>query len=73
MHQIFGRYNVSAVADDRIGITVYFWTPSRLYTPARSAVLEEIQAALAREGIAVPAPVRQIALTRADSPEGSFP
>jgi small-conductance mechanosensitive channel len=65
--------NVSAVADDRIGITVHFWTPSRLYTPARSAVLEEIQAALAREGIAVPAPVRQIALTRADSPGGSFP
>jgi small-conductance mechanosensitive channel len=60
--------NVSAVADDRLGISVYFWTPSRLYTPARSAVLEEIRGALAREGIAIPAPVRHIAITRTGSP-----
>ncbi|MDD1668751.1 MAG: mechanosensitive ion channel family protein [Methanomicrobiales archaeon] len=65
--------NVSAIADDRIGITVYFWTPSPLYTPARTAILEEIQVALAREGIAVPAPARQISLARAGSGGGSSP
>jgi small-conductance mechanosensitive channel len=54
--------NVSTVADDRTGITVYFWTPSRAYTDARTVVLEAIKIALARDGVAIPPPARAISL-----------
>jgi small-conductance mechanosensitive channel len=61
--------NVTTVADGRIGITVYFWTPSRTYTDARTGVIEAIQAALGREGIAIPPPARSISFPRGDSLE----
>jgi len=61
--------NVSTVADERIGITIYFWTPSRAYTDARTVVLEAIQAALARAGVAVPPPARSISFPREGSLE----
>jgi small-conductance mechanosensitive channel len=62
--------NVSVVADDRVLLTVYFWTPSRAYTEARTVVLEDIRRELAGRGIAVPAPARQISLTGAGFPGG---
>ncbi|HVN65908.1 MAG TPA: mechanosensitive ion channel family protein [Methanomicrobiales archaeon] len=65
--------NVSAIADNRIAVTVHFWTPSQLFTPAKYAVLEEIQEALARGSITVPPPARQISLTGGDLAGGLSP
>jgi small-conductance mechanosensitive channel len=62
--------NVASVADGRVLLTVHFWTPSRVYTDARTLVLEAIQRELAGRGITIPPPARFIALSRGDSPEG---
>jgi small-conductance mechanosensitive channel len=54
--------SISAIADDRIVLTVYFWTPSRCYTAARPAVLEAIQRDLVGSGIEIPAPRHHVSL-----------
>ncbi len=61
--------NVSTMADDRIGITVYFWTPSTAYTDARTIILEDLKIALAGAGVAIPAPARTISFPRGGSLE----
>jgi small-conductance mechanosensitive channel len=63
--------NVSAIADDRLVLTVYFWTPSRSYTAARSAVLEGIQKDLVGSGIEIPPPRRHVSLTGGEETKGS--
>ena len=60
-----------AIADDRLILSVYFWTPSRSYTPARSSVLEGIQRELAEAGIEIPPPRRHISLSRGEAGEPS--
>jgi small-conductance mechanosensitive channel len=55
--------SVSAIADDRLVLTVYFWTPSRSYVAARSAILEDIQKDLVGSGIEIPPPGRQVFLS----------
>jgi small-conductance mechanosensitive channel len=63
--------NVSAIADDRLVLTVYFWTPSRSYTAARPAVLEGIQKDLVGSGIEIPPPRHHVSLTGGEEPKGS--
>ena len=53
---------VSSIADERVVLAVQFWTPSRWYTPARSAVLEKIQKGLVESGIEVPPPRQHVSL-----------
>jgi small-conductance mechanosensitive channel len=55
--------SVSAIVDDRLVLTVYFWTPSRSYVAARSAILEDIQKDLVGSGIEIPPPGRQVFLS----------
>jgi small-conductance mechanosensitive channel len=55
--------SLSAISDDRLILKVYFWTPSRSFTPARSAVLEGIQKELFAAGIEIPPPRRHISLS----------
>jgi len=62
--------SLSAIADDRLILSVYFWTPSRSYTAARSALLEEIQGELVRKGIEVPPPRRHISLSGGEGGRG---
>ena len=57
--------SISAIADDRILLSVYFWTPSRCYTAAKSAVLEGIQKDLVGSGIEIPAPRHHVSLAAA--------
>lgn len=61
---------LSEIAEDRLLVTVYFWTPSRSYWVARYAVLEDIQAALSREGIEVPPSRRLISFAPGVKPPG---
>jgi small-conductance mechanosensitive channel len=61
--------NVTTIADNRVLLTVYFWTPSQAYTDARTVVLEGIQRELAGRAIAIPPPARLVSLSRGDSPE----
>jgi small-conductance mechanosensitive channel len=63
--------SLMAIADDRLILSVYFWTPSRSYTPARSSVLEGIQRELAEAGIEIPPPRRHISLSRGEAGEPS--
>jgi small-conductance mechanosensitive channel len=72
--------SLSAIADDRLVLTVHFWTPSRSFTAARSAVLEGIQKELLAGGIEIPPPRRHVSLAAGEemrasqeesSPEGS--
>jgi small-conductance mechanosensitive channel len=65
--------SISAIADDRLILTVYFWTPSRCYTAARSAVLEGIQKELVGRGIAIPPPRRHVSLAGSEVTKGSSP
>ena len=60
--------SLSAVADDRLVLTVHFWTPSRSFTAARSAVLEGIQRALVGSGIEIPPPHRHVSLAADGGP-----
>jgi len=62
--------SLSAIADDRLVLSVYFWTPSRSFTAARSAVLEGIQKELAAAGIEIPAPRRHVSLSGSAGGEG---
>jgi small-conductance mechanosensitive channel len=55
--------SVSAIVDNRLVLTVYFWTPSRSYVAARSAILEDIQKDLVGSGIEIPPPGRQVFLS----------
>jgi small-conductance mechanosensitive channel len=64
--------SLAAIADDRLVLTVYFWTPSRSYTPARSAVLEGIQKELVAAGIEIPPPRRHISLSAQEGVGGSL-
>lgn len=63
--------NLSAISEDRLLLSIQFWTPSRSFTPARSALLEEIQKELAEKGIAIPPPGRHISLSAGDERKGS--
>ncbi|HMA04834.1 MAG TPA: mechanosensitive ion channel family protein [Methanomicrobiales archaeon] len=63
--------SVSAIADDRLILTVYFWTPSPAFTPAKSAVLEEIQRELVGRGVEIPPPRRHVSLAPGESLPGS--
>jgi small-conductance mechanosensitive channel len=45
---------LSEIAEDRLLVIVWFWTPSRVYWTTRYVVIEEIQAALSRAGIELP-------------------
>ncbi|MDD1661677.1 MAG: mechanosensitive ion channel family protein [Methanomicrobiales archaeon] len=65
--------SASAIAEDRLVLSVYFWTPSRLYTPARSAILEGIQRELVAAGIQIPPPRRHVSLSGQGGTGGSFP
>ena len=65
--------SVSTVGDDRILLTVYYWTPSQAYIDAKPAVLEGIQKELAGRGIPIPAPARHVSFVRGDSPEAASP
>jgi small-conductance mechanosensitive channel len=58
--------NLSSIAEDRLVLAIQFWTPSPLYSTARSTLLEEIQAALVKAGIEIPPPRRLLTLTAAD-------
>jgi small-conductance mechanosensitive channel len=60
-----------AIADDRLILSVYFWTPSRSFTPARSAALEGIQKELVAAGIEIPPPRRHISLSGGEGGRGS--
>ena len=62
--------SLSAIADDRLILSVYFWTPSRSFTPARSAVLEGIQKELVAAGIEIPPPRRHISLSAGEGGRG---
>ena len=62
--------SLSAIADDRLILSVYFWTPSRSFTPARSAVLEGIQKELVAAGIEIPPPRRHISLSAGEGGMG---
>jgi small-conductance mechanosensitive channel len=59
--------SISAIADDRLVLTVYFWTPSRSYTAAKSAVLEGIQRDLVGSGIEIPPPRRHVSLATGEA------
>ena len=63
--------SISAIADDRLILTVYFWTPSRSYTAARSAILEGIQKELVGSGIEIPPPRRQVSLAAVEGMKGA--
>jgi small-conductance mechanosensitive channel len=63
--------SISAIADDRLILAVYFWTPSPLFTPAKSAVLEEIQRGLVGSGIEIPPPRRHVSVAPGESLAGS--
>ena len=63
--------SISAIADDRLILTVYFWTPSRSYTAARSAMLEGIQKELVGSGIEIPPPRRQVSLAAVEGMKGA--
>jgi small-conductance mechanosensitive channel len=63
--------SVAAIADDRLILTVHFWTPSRCYTAARSAVLEGIQKELVGSGIEIPPPRRHVSLAGGEATKGS--
>jgi small-conductance mechanosensitive channel len=65
--------SVSAISDDRLILTVHFWTPSRAFTPAKSAVLEEIQRGLVGSGIEIPPPRRHVSLAPGEGMTGSPP
>ena len=65
--------SLSAIADDRLVLSVYFWTPSRSYTQARSAVLEGIQKELFAAGIEIPPPRRHISLSGREGSTGPVP
>jgi small-conductance mechanosensitive channel len=65
--------SLSAIADDRLILSVYFWTPSRSFTPARSAVLEGIQKELVAAGIEIPPPRRHISLSAGEGGRGPVP
>jgi len=65
--------SLSAIADDRLLLSVYFWTPSRSFTPAKAAVLEGIQRALIAAGIEIPSPRRQVSLSGGEGPRGTTP
>jgi small-conductance mechanosensitive channel len=54
---------LSEITEDRLQVTVFFWTPSRSYWPARYAVIEDIQAGLSRAGIEIPPHRRLVAFT----------
>jgi len=54
--------SLAAIAEDRLILSVYFWTPSRSFTPARSAVLEGIHKELVTAGIEIPPPQRRVSL-----------
>jgi small-conductance mechanosensitive channel len=63
--------SLAAIADDRLVLSVYFWTPSRSFTLARSAVLEGIQKELVAAGIEIPPPRRHISLSAGEGGRGS--
>jgi small-conductance mechanosensitive channel len=63
--------SLSAIADDRLILLVYFWTPSRSFTQAKSAVLEGIQKELVSAGIEIPPPRRHISLSKEEGGRGS--
>jgi small-conductance mechanosensitive channel len=65
--------SLSAITEDRLVLSVYFWTPSRSFTTARSAVLEGIQRELGAAGIEIPAPRRHISLSAAGDGRGPAP
>jgi small-conductance mechanosensitive channel len=65
--------SLSAIADDRLLLSVYFWTPSRSFTRARSAVLEGIQRDLTAAGIEIPPPRRHISLSAVGGSRGPVP
>ena len=58
--------NLTSIAEDRLVLAIQFWTPSPLYSTARSALLEEIQAGLVRAGIEIPPPRRLLSVAAAD-------
>jgi small-conductance mechanosensitive channel len=62
--------SLAAIADDRLVLSVYFWTPSRSFTPARSSVLEGIQKELVAAGIEIPPPRRHISLSGGEGARG---
>jgi small-conductance mechanosensitive channel len=62
--------SLAAIADDRLVLSVYFWTPSRSFTPARSDVLEGIQKELAAAGVETPPPGRHISLSGGEGIRG---
>ncbi|HTY52282.1 MAG TPA: mechanosensitive ion channel family protein [Methanomicrobiales archaeon] len=62
--------SLTSIADDRLLLSVYFWTPSRLYTPSRAAVLEGIQREFLARGIEIPPPRRHISLFPGDPGQG---
>jgi small-conductance mechanosensitive channel len=64
--------SLAAIADDRLVLSVYFWTPSRSFTPARYAVLEGIQRELVSAGIEIPAPRRHVSLSGGEGGRGSL-
>lgn len=63
---------LSEITEDRLLVTVYFWTPSRSYWQARYAVLEDIKSGLSRAGIEFP-PSRRLVSFAAESRIPAFP
>jgi small-conductance mechanosensitive channel len=63
--------NLSAISEDRVLLSIQFWTPSRCFTAARSAILEEIQGELTEKGIEIPPPMRQVSLSAGGGRKGS--
>jgi small-conductance mechanosensitive channel len=62
--------SLATIAEDRLVLSVYFWTPSRSFTTARSAVLEGIQKELAAAGVEIPPPRRHISLSGGEGGRG---
>lgn len=63
--------SLSAISEDRLLLSIQFWTPSRFFTPARSALLEKIQGELVRKGIEIPPPRRHVSLAACEGLKGS--
>ena len=63
--------NLAIIGEDRLVLSIQFWTPSGSYTAARSALLEEIQRGLAREGIEIPPPGRYISFSAGEGGRGA--
>jgi small-conductance mechanosensitive channel len=53
---------VSELGDSGVELTIYIWTPSRVWWPVRTELLQKIRESLEREGIEIPFPQRVVTM-----------